>query len=66
MTKLALRIDSILVLPSDPFFLNEAAPFQIRHNPLYRPLGDPNFQRDFPQHGQGVPRQEHQHVGVIR
>lgn len=58
--------DSVVVLATDFFAIDESAGLEIGDDPLHGPFGDSDSQRHLSQHQGGISRQEHQHVPMIR
>ncbi len=65
VTQLLIRQDFVVVLPTDFLSADEPLVFEVLHNPLDRPFGDADFQRDFPEYQIGIAVQRDQHVRVI-
>lgn len=58
--------DPILIPPADLVTFDDTAGFKIGDDPLHGALGDSYMDRHLSQHERRIPRQDHQHVRMVR
>jgi len=54
-----------MVLSTDLLPFNDTARLQVGNDPLHGPFGDAHPQRHLSENQRGIPRQQHQHMGMV-